>query len=103
MPICLNLSDVARQVGFKVVDKPTVAISGKLVVPLDLIYKECEISVALTITFNHQNIVTSATYEIRDTIYNFIEELDIEAFDKEINSLLKELCDRLGQSGQWID
>ncbi|MEW5840980.1 MAG: hypothetical protein AB1753_08250 [Thermoproteota archaeon] len=35
MPICLNLSDVARQVGFKVVDKPTVAISG--VLPDDLL------------------------------------------------------------------
>jgi hypothetical protein len=93
------LQDIIRQAGFKTSQSgPALAISGKLVVPLELEYKACSIRAVITLTFHHQNIITCATYHINDIVYSHIEELVIEDFQKELEQMLSAMCGTLGQA-----
>lgn len=94
MSFRIDLDDVIKQVGLTPLGKALIT-GGKLVLRQNVSYKHCEIRVVFILTFEHQNIVTSAEYMIEDIVYSYIEELSIPEFERTLNENLRECCNNL--------
>jgi hypothetical protein len=90
----IDLDDVIRQLGLTPLGKALMT-GGKLVLRQNVSYKHCEIKVVFVVTFEHQNIITSAEYMIEDIVYSYIEELSIPEFERILNEKLRECCNNL--------